>query len=325
MAVNPSTAQEFTRAVGLVDQVAKARKATEPKYEDLKKRLAVAVKAKDGPKLELYRTALDAMVSEIAKGSGQVDLALGSMRAIEADEEFVAGRLAAIDKLMTIISGARTSFARMFKDAKDQQNQCEQALAASDDAGEDAQRALARLQKRVDDDRDTLKETFLKSDALATRGEAAVDKRDAKALKDVQKAYEALLVEPALFLHGKLMEDVADFGDKAGSSKSYGPDIQAEMKDGVKDLQSKAAGVRVYVEQLALTSKRVAGLTIAEIDTRKAAKVLAIDRATEDKVAKVLNGPPTAWLPGLEQIGAKLDPKRKGKDMIDALKKAGVL
>jgi hypothetical protein len=325
MAVNPNTAKEFARAVGLVDQVAKARKATEPKFEDLKKRVAIAIKAKDGPKLELYRSAFEAMVSEIAKGSGLVDTALGSMREIETDEEFVSGRLAAIDKLMTIISEARTSFARMFKDAKDQQKQCEQALAASDDAGEDAQRALARLQKRADDDRDKLKDTFTKSEALAARGQAAVDKRDAKALKDVQKAYDALLVEPAVFLHGKLMDDVADFADKAGASKSYGPDIQAEMKDGARDIQNKAAGVRGYVEQLTQTSKLVADMTVEEIDTKKAAKVLAIDRATEDKVAKVLNGPPAAWLPGLEQIGAKLTPKRKGKDMLDALKKNNVL
>ena len=93
MATNPNTAKEFTRAVGLVDQVAKARKATEPKYEDLKKRLAIAIKAKDGPKLELYRTAFEAMVSEIAKGSGLVDLALGSMREIEeaCDVIFISG------------------------------------------------------------------------------------------------------------------------------------------------------------------------------------------------------------------------------------------
>ncbi|HWK84299.1 MAG TPA: hypothetical protein VNS61_11245, partial [Caldimonas sp.] len=254
MAIDPKTAQEFTRAVGLVDKVGKARKATEPKYDDLKKRLAVATKAKDGPKLELYSSALEAMVSEIARGSAAVDLALGSMRDVETDEDFVSSRLAAIDKLMTIISEARKSFAFMFKDAKDQQNKCEEALAAAQDAGEDATRALARLQKRADDDRDKLKELFGKSDALASKAQAAVDKRDAKGLKDAQKAYEALLVEPAIFLHGKLMEDVAAFGANAGTSKSYGADVQAEVKDGVKDIQNKAAGVRVYVDELTKVS-----------------------------------------------------------------------
>lgn len=325
MAIDPKTAQEFTRAVGLVDKVGKARKATEPKYNDLKKRLAVAIKEKDSPKLELYASAFEAMVSEIAKGSSAVDLALGSMREVETDEDFVSNRLAAIDKLMTIISEARKSFAFMFKDAKDQQNKCEEALAASQDAGEDATRALARLQKRADDDRDKLKELFGKSEALAIKAQNAVDKRDAKGLKDAQKAYDALLIEPALFLHGKLMEDVDAFDEKAAASKSYGPDVQAEMKDGAKDIKNKAVGVKVYVEQLAQTSKLVAGMSIAEIDFKKAAKILALDLNVEETLTKVLKGSPAGIPAGLEQIGAKLDPKRKGKDMLDALKKAGVL
>jgi uncharacterized phage infection (PIP) family protein YhgE len=325
MAIDPKTAQEFTRAVGLVDKVGKARKATEPKYDDLKKRLAVAIKAKDGPKLELYSSALEAMVSLIAKGSAAVDLALGSMREVETDADFVASRLAAIDKLMTIISEARTSFAAMFKDAKDQQNKCEEALASSQDAGEDATRTLARLQKRADDDRDQLKELFGKSDALATKAQGAVDRRDAKALKAAQDAYDALHIEPALFLHGKLMEDVAAFGEQAAKSKDYGADVQAEVKDGVKDIQNKAAGVRVYVEQLTSVSKMVAEMSIAEIDVKKAAKTLSVDRASEAALAKVLNGPPASMVAGLDQIGAKLDPKQKGKDMLEALKKAKVV
>lgn len=324
MAIDPKTAQKFKEAVVLVDRVGKARKATEAKYDDLKSRLGVAMKAKDGPKLELYLSAFEAIVSEIAKGSGLVDSALAALREVELDEEFVASRLAAIDKLMTIVSEARTAFARMFKDAKEQQNKGEAALASSQDAGEEAMRSLARLQKRADDDRDKLKDLFAKSEALASKAQAALDRRDTKALKDAQKAYDALLVEPAVFLHGKLMEDVAAFGEKAGASKNYGADLQAELKDGVKDIQNKAAGVRVYVDELAKTSKMVGEMSVAEIDVKKAAKVLSLDRAAEAQLAKVLNGPPAAMSAGLDAIGAKQDPKRKGKDLLDALKKAGV-
>ena len=66
-------------------------------------------------------------------------------------------------------------------------------------------------------------------------------------------------------------------------------------------------------------------LSVAEIDIGKAAKSLAIDRAGEAGLKKVLTGPSSGFEAGLEQIGKKLDPKQKGKDMLAKLKSDGVL
>ena len=289
MADDPKSIALYKEAIVKIDAVDKARKATQPKYEDLKKRIAGAIKSKAESKLELYRSALEAVVSEIAKGSNKVDLAHGAMREVELDEEFAAGHVAAIDKLTDILEAGQKSFDAMFKDAKKLQNDIEAALASAEDVATLARRALARLQKRADDDRETLKKLFARSDALAQKADEAKETHKKPVLAAAQKAYADLLVEPALFLHGKLIEELAAFAVEAGLPK-YGPELQAELKDGIKDIQVQMAGVRIYVEQLDETSKRVKEMTVEEIDmkqaARKAAKLLALDRAREDEMAK---------------------------------------
>ncbi|MEO5880857.1 MAG: hypothetical protein ABIQ06_00435, partial [Caldimonas sp.] len=98
-----------------------------------------------------------------------------------------------------------------------------------------------------------------------------------------------------------------------------------KLKDGIKDIQNLAYGIDVYVEQLGLSVKRMKERSVGEIDVGKAAKALSIDRAGEAALKKVLSGPPSGFEAGLEQIGRKLDPKQKGKDMLARLKSAGVL
>ncbi len=66
-------------------------------------------------------------------------------------------------------------------------------------------------------------------------------------------------------------------------------------------------------------------LSVEEIDVGKAAKALSLDREGEAALKKVLNGPASGFESGLEQIGKKLKPPQKGKDMLAKLKSAGVL
>jgi len=126
-------------------------------------------------------------------------------------------------------------------------------------------------------------------------------------------------------LHEGLLKRVKTFGEESAASKVYSDDLKKKLKDGVKDIQSKAVGVNVYVEQLGLAVKRVKELSVGEIDVAKAAKALSIDRAGEAGLKKVLTGPSSGFEAGLEQIGKKLEPKQKGKDMLSKLKSAGIL
>src|SRR5207237_437375 len=82
-------------------------------------------------------------------------------------------------------------------------------------------------------------------------------------------------------LHEGLVKRVKEFGEKAAANSGYSEELKKKLKDGVKDIQNKAVGVNVYVEQLALASERVKALTIDAIDVGKAAKALSIDRAGE--------------------------------------------
>jgi hypothetical protein len=330
MADDPKSIARYKEAIVKIDAVDKARKATGPKYEDLKKRIAGAIKTKAESKLELYQSALEAVVSEIARGSDKVDHAHGAMRELELDDAFAASHVAAIDKLTDILEAGQKSFDEMFKDAKKLQNDIEAALATADDVATLARRALARLQKRSDDDRESLKKLFARSDALAQKADDAKETHKKPLLAAAQKAYADLLVEPALFLHGKLIEELAAFAVEAGLPK-YGPELQKELKDGIKDIQVQMAGVRVYVEQLDETSKRVKEMTVEEIDmkqaAKKAAKLLALDRAREDEMVKAFEA---TFLSGdlaaaLDKIGAKADPKQKGKDMLVKLRSAKIV
>jgi len=126
-------------------------------------------------------------------------------------------------------------------------------------------------------------------------------------------------------LHEGLLKRVKEFGEKSAANAGYSDELKKKLKDGVKDIQNKAVGVNVYVEQLGLASKRVKELSVEAIDVGKAAKALAIDRNGEAALKKVLNGPASGFESGLEQIGKNLEPKQKGKDMLAKLKSAGVL
>ncbi len=330
MADDPKTVALYKDAIAKIDTAGKARKATEPKFDDLKKRIAIAIKTKATSKLELYQSALEAVVSEIAKGSDKVDRAHGAMRELELDKEFAGGHLAAIDKLTDILEASQKAFDEMFKESKKLQKDIDTALASAEDAATLARRSLERLQKRADDDREALKKLFARSEALAQKADDAKETHKQPLLSAAQKAYADLLVEPALFLHGKLMEELMAFVVEAGLPK-YGPELQAELKDGIKDIQVQMAGVRAYVEQLDETSKRVKAMTVDEIDmklmARKGAKYLALDRDAEDAMAKAFAA---TFLSGnletaLDKIGAKAEPKQKGKDMLIKLQKMKVV
>jgi hypothetical protein len=218
----------------------------------------------------------------------------------------------------------------MFKDAKKLQNDIEAALATAEDVATLARRSLTRLQKRADDDREALKKLYARSEALAQKADDAKETHKKPLLAAAKKAYADLLVEPALFLHGKLIEELAAFAVEAGQPK-YGPELQKELKDGIKDIQVQLAGVRIYVEQLDETSKRVKDMTVDEIDmqqvAKKAAKWLSLDRDREDEMAKVFK---ETFLSGdlaaaLDKIGAKAEPKQKGKDMLTKLRNKNIV
>ncbi len=302
MAESP-TAVRFAKAKVTAAQIGKVRAVFDPKWKDVVTKLKAAIKAKQNDKIDLYLAALDGRIKELNKILRAATLARAELREIELDEDFVAAHLTDVEKAVTTVSEAVDGLTEEFDEGKTLQNDAEAASTRFQGGANQAMTNLSALDGEMDDAKDGLSALFKKQDVIHSRAAKAVESRDAKALEKAQKEHAALGIDVALTLHEALLKRVKEFGEKAASNASYSDDLKKKLKDGVKDIQGKAVGVNVYVEQLELASKRVKALSIEEIDVGKAAKALAIDRAGEADLKKVLNGPASGFEAGLEQIG----------------------
>ncbi len=322
---DPGTAAQFAKAKVSAAQIGKVRAVFDPKWKDVVTKLKAAIKAKQSDKIDLYLAALDGRIKELNKILRAATLARGDLREIEMDEDFVAANLTEVEKAVTTVSEAVDGLTEPFDEGKTLQNEAEAASTKFQGGANQAMTNLSSLDGEMDDAKDELSALFKKQDAIHSRAVKASESRDAKGLEKAQKEHAALGIDIALNLHQGLLKRVKEFGEKAASSSAYSDDLKKKLKDGVKDIQNKAVGVNVYVEQLGLASIRVKELSVGEIDAGKAAKALSLDRDGEAALKKVLNGPSSGFEAGLEAIGKKLDPKQKGKDMLAKLKSAGVL
>ena len=322
---DPGTAAQFAKAKVSAAQIGKVRAVFDPKWKDVVTKLKAAIKAKQNDKIDLYLAALDGRIKELNKILRAATLARGDLREIEMDEDFVAANLTEVEKAVTTVSEAVDGLTEQFDEGKTLQNEAEAASTKFQGGANQAMTNLSSLDGEMDDAKDELSALFKKQDAIHSRAVKASESRDAKGLEKAQKEHAALGIDIALNLHQGLLKRVKEFGEKAASSSAYSDDLKKKLKDGVKDIQNKAVGVNVYVEQLGLASKRVKELSVTAIDSGKAAKALSLDRDGEAALKKVLNGPSSGFEAGLEAIGKKLDPKQKGKDMLAKLKSAGVL
>ena len=324
MAIKPETLTQFKKAVVEVDKIVKARKAIDPKFKNLSAKLVAAMQAKDGPMIGLYLKALAATVNEITAAMHHVDIAYGMLGEIEEDEDFVAARTADLEKLMKIVSEARTSFTKEFEAAKQLENKGEKAQAASEDAGELQIRQLARLDRMVDEERKSIAALFHKAEALNDKASTAAEMHDARGLAEAQRAYAALDVSGALDQHEFAVNSVKVFGEQSAKNAALSAEVKDDIKDGVSDMQSKLAGTNAYVEQLQGLEKRIPGLKVEAIDITKAAKVLELDHQ-DAKIRKALDGPASGWERGLEALSKELRMKKNGKQLLLDLKRAKVL
>ena len=321
----PGTAAQFAKARIAAVQVGKVRAAFDPKWKDVVTKLRAAIKAKQNDKIDLYLAALDGRIKELNKALRAATLVRGDLREVETDEDFVAEHLAEVEKAVTTVSEAVDGFTEQFDEGKTLQNEAEAASAKFQGGANQAMTNLSALENEMDEAKDELAALFRKQDPIHSRAAKALESRDSAGLEKAKKEHAALGIDIALTLHEGRLKRVKEFGEKAASNSAYSDDLKKKLKDGVKDIQNKAVGVNVYVEQLGAAEKRVKAMKVEDVDVGKAARALSIDRAGEAALKKVLNGPSSGYESGLEAIGKKLDPKQKGKDMLARLKSAGVI
>jgi hypothetical protein len=290
----------------------------------LSTKIPTAIQDADGPKIELYLKSLKVEISDIDDSLEDTRAALDLLDTVENDEEFVSTRLKDVEKITKIASDARTSLTSQYKSAKQFENQAEKALDGQHGTEQEAFRNLAQLDKWIADEKKELKTAFDKSEQLNTKATEAFERRDAKSLADAQKGISALEIGVKRILFDGHESSIKDFMKKA-DDKRYSESATAQLKDGAQDLLSRHAGTKVYLEQLEATEKRVLGFEIAEIDVKKALKVLEIENKYEGKLAKVLKGPESSMEKGLDALAKELKLDTTGKEMLATLRKAGVL
>jgi hypothetical protein len=319
-----ATADAYKNAVLKTDQVVKAQKKINPRFDELSTKLPAAIKAADGPMIELYLKSLQALIGDIDNSLNDTRLALAFLDTVENDQDFVSSRLQDVEKLTKLVSDARSSLTNQYKTAKQFENQAEKALEGQHGTEEEAFRDLAQLDKWLADEKKELVAAFQKSEQLNTQATNAFEARDSKSLADAQKAMKALEIGVLRITFDGHESSLKKFQQRA-DDKRFTEQTTAALKDGVQDLLSRHFGTKVYIEQMEKTERRVLEFDIAEIDVKKAAKVLELDSKAEPKLAKVLKGPGAAIEKGLDALAKELKLKTSGKEMVASLKKAGVL
>jgi hypothetical protein len=323
MATNPAAADAYKKAVLKTDQIVKAQKKINPRFEELSTKLPAAIKAADGPMVELYLKSLQVLIRDIDNSLNDTRLALGFLDTVEDDEDFVSTRLQDVEKVTKLVSDARSSLTNQYKTAKQLENQAEKSLEGQHGTQEAAFRELAQLDKWITDEKKELVAAFQKAEQLNTKATNAFEARDARHWR-MPKSH-AGTGDRCAEDHIRRHESSLKKFQQRAEDKRFTTQTTAELKDGVQDLLSRHIGSRVYLDQLEKTEKRVLEFKIAEIDIKKAAKVLELDSKAEPKLAKVLKGPGPAIEKGLEALAKELKLKTSGKEMAAALRKAGVL
>ena len=323
---NPETIKAFKDLVLKADQIMKAQKKIDPRFnQEISSNLPQAIKDKNVPRIELYLTTLKATLKDIENSLDDTRGALIELGDIErADEAFVSAHLQDLDKLTTKITDAQSSLTKQFEQGKKFQEQAEKALSAQQNTVDKAYQDLAELTKWINDEKEDLKETFKKCDQIASKAQDAVDTHDAKGLADAQKSMESLGIGAKAFMFDSHEKEIKEFIEKAAAS-GFAADDVAELKKGAQDAASDHVGAKVYLDEMTKQEKRVQDFKIEPIDAKKALKTLALDPKAEPKLAKALMGPRSTMEKNLDVLARDLKLKTSGKQMLASLDKAGLL
>jgi hypothetical protein len=81
-----ATADAYKNAVLKTDQVVKAQKKINPRFDELSTKLPAAIKAADGPMIELYLKSLQALIGDIDNSLNDTRLALAFLDTVENDQ-----------------------------------------------------------------------------------------------------------------------------------------------------------------------------------------------------------------------------------------------
>lgn len=325
MATKPATLEAMKQLIVLADKVGKVRDKVVPAYEKNEKALRAAIADKKRHLIQTYTAVLHAHIDQITPTIGDMNKAKIALHDVSEDEQFVAARVADIEKLSGRLDDAEKDLTSTFQRAKRLENEAEKGLEGALKAENFELQELAMLDGTVKEVRADAKALIPKVDAVAKRADAAVTARDPKALAGAKAAMKALDVGMLRTRYDLAVGSVAEMQKKATAS-DLAPDLAADLADGAKDLVAELRGAKVGVDFAVEADERVMALSVDAIDVKKALKVLELDAKFEGKLKKALEGPAGGRVKALEAIAKEADvDKPDGKAMERALVKAKVI
>lgn len=327
MAVKPETVIAVKKLVPLADKVEKASKQLSGELDELKRKLAEAVKARQRSMIELHLKTLEGVINRSTAGLADCDQANGHLDTIDEDEDFLADktRREQVEKAGKKLADAKDSLTKVFGDAKRVQNAGEKGRNEAIGTDDDMLRELAQTDRWVKQHRKDMKALYEKTEALNTKATEAAERRDAKALAAAQAEMKKLDIGVAEIVHKGHFDELDRLQKKADSGK-LSAELAADLKDGIEDLRAEMAGAAVPVEYMRKNHDRVMNdLNVAEIAVKKALKVLGLDAKFEGKLKKALEGPAAGRVKALDAIAKEAGSEMDGKAMLAALIKQKVL
>jgi hypothetical protein len=327
MAVKPETVAAVRKLVPLADKVEKASKQLSGELDELKRKLAESVKARQRSMIELHLKTLEGVINRSTAGLADCDQANDHLDRIDEDEDFLADktRREQVEKAGKKVADAKDLLTKVFGEGKRLQNAGEKGRSEAIGTDDDVMRELAQHDRWIKQHRKEMRALLDKTEALNNKASEAAERRDAKGLAAAQAEMKKLDIGVAEIVH-KGHHDSLDRLQKKADSGKLGPELAADLKDGIKDLRAEMAGAAVPVEYMRKNHDRVMNeLRVEEIDVKKALKVLNLDAKFESKLKKALEGPATARVKALDAISKEAGSAMDGKAMLAALVKQKVL
>jgi chromosome segregation ATPase len=323
MPAKPATLAAVARLTKQIADLDAQRKKIAKRVESVRAVGGDAIKKSDLSRLGVVKTALAGDIKAVSASIDAGKACVATLGAIQQDEDFVAEKLEAIDKLAEKIDTARDAIGESFEALKDLQNEVEAKVDELTSEQSNLRIKMAGLEK----DTKNLAQRIDTADTSATKiwqdAQAAFADRNAKLLKT--KADELAGLGAA-----DLQTELDEFNKEIANYQKLAASLDAKTKAFILDtIKDNAPPLEVAQKQLdtikANLDKLKKDMAIEAIDPRKALDALELDAKWLAKLTKALGCPLAALERELGVLAKEAKSKLTGKQMVEALKKAKLI
>jgi hypothetical protein len=297
---------------------------TRAKLKELKAQLAAAAKDADALEMEAVQSAIEAEVEILGGRLVTAKLMVEDLKKLQANNQFIVARIADFRALVHEVAAYRTELMKDLDDAKKLDEEAKRQDDALRDSQSDALRELAEIESNMSPFK-RFGERLKASDELLASATESAKLRMKDSLKSEQARAQQMSVKGAYQTLGKLEANVAAVLQKY-RAKGFEEKVMKKINEQAKAILLTGSTARKLMDGIEANLAKIDDLDIPKIDLAKAGRSLAItDKAQLAELDKALSGSLFDAEKGLEALGAKLTPRKKGKAMVAQLQKDKVL